>query len=207
MDPRFKHPFTCVLAGPSGSGKTTFVLKLISNINSLIIPIPNEIIYCYSEWQPVYTELKEKWNITFCEGLPNTDDFEPSHQQLVIIDDLMNDIDDRVTRLFTRESHHRGISVIHISQNLFSKHKEQRTINLNTHYIVLFKNPRDVSQLTHLARQMYPGKTGFMKEAYKLSTLEPFGYLLIDLKQDTPDHMRLRTNIFSETNQIVFLPK
>ena len=207
MDPRFKHPFTCVLAGPSGSGKTTFIYKLITNVERLITPPPDEIIYCYSEWQPMYQELQEKFNVLFFEGLPDTDSFTPDRVRLIIIDDLMNEVNEKVTRLFTKESHHRGVSVIHITQNLFSKHKEQRTITLNTHYIVLFKNPRDVSQITHLASQMYPGKGVYMKEAYKLSTTKPFGYLLVDLKQDTPDEMRLRSDIFSTTKQVVFLQK
>ena len=72
---------------------------------------------------------------------------------------------------------------------------------------MLFKNPRDASQISHLASQMYPGKTSYMKEAYRLSTIKPFGYLLIDLKQETDEKFRLRTNIFPNDQQIVYLPK
>ena len=32
-------------------------------------------------------------------------------------------------------------------------------LSLNSHYIVLFKNARDATQVAHLARQMYPGKS------------------------------------------------
>jgi hypothetical protein len=45
--------------------------------------------------------------------------------------------------LFTKKSHHRNISVMYIEQNLFHKGKNHRTISLNAHYMVLFKNPRD----------------------------------------------------------------
>ena len=61
----------------------------------------------------------------------------------------MSEADDRVTKLFTKECHHRNISVMFIVQNLFGKKKEQRTISLNSHYLVVFKNPRDASQMTH----------------------------------------------------------
>ena len=37
-------------------------------------------------------------------------------------------------------------------QNLFPKNKETRTISLNAHYMVVFKNPRDKSQISHLTR-------------------------------------------------------
>ena len=56
------------------------------------------------------------------------------------------------------ESHHSDTSVIYLVQNLFSKNKESRTISLNAQYMIVFKNPRDSSQLANLARQMYPGR-------------------------------------------------
>ena len=33
--------------------------------------------------------------------------------------------------------------------------------------MVVFKNPRDASQMSHLARQMYPGRVKFVQEAFK----------------------------------------
>ena len=99
------------------------------------------------------------------------------------------------------------MSIIYIVQNLFSKNKEHRTITLNCHYIVIFKNPRDASQIIRLASQMFPRQTQYMLEAYKMATEQPYSYLFIDLKQDTPDHMRLRSNIFVDETQFVYIPK
>ena len=75
-------------------------------------------------------------------------------------------------------------------QNFFDK--RLRTITLNTHYVVFFKNPRDTSQIQHLGRQM---GSKILAHAYKDATSEPYGYLLVDLKQDTPEEIRLRTGI------------
>jgi hypothetical protein len=44
-------------------------------------------------------------------------------------------------------------------QNTFSKGKENRTMSINTQYIVLFKNPRDQIGPAILARQMYPSNS------------------------------------------------
>ena len=73
---------------------------------------------------------------------------------LLVIDDLMSETNSEINELFTKGSHHQNISVIFITQNLFYTEKDTRTMNLNTHYIVLFKNPRDATQVAHFGRQM-----------------------------------------------------
>ena len=69
-------------------------------------------------------------------------------------------------------------------------------MNINTQYIVLFKNPRDALQVATLGRQMYPGYSNFLVEAFKDATERPHGYLLIDLHPETLEKFRIRTNIF-----------
>jgi hypothetical protein len=101
-----------------------------------------------------------------------------------------------VASLFAKKSHHRNISVMYIVQNLFRRGKYQRAISLNVHYTVLFKNPRDVSQIMALAHQMYPRRTQFFLKAFARATARPHGYIVIDMKQNTPDILRLRTFIF-----------
>ena len=80
-------------------------------------------------------------------------------------------------------------------------------MNLNSHYLVLFKNPRVVGQIGILGRQMFSiGK--FLEEAFKDATSRPYGYLLVDLKPDTEEELRVRTNIFpDEVPQYVYVPK
>lgn len=80
-------------------------------------------------------------------------------------------------------------------------------MSLNAHYIVLFKNPRDAVQVATLARQMYPGQSKFLVEAFKNATEKPFGYLLLDLKPDTDEKYRVRTGIFPGDTHYVYLPK
>ena len=120
----------------------------------------------------------------------------------------MAETDGRVTNLFTKKSHHSDTSVIYLVQNLFPKNKESRTISLNSQYMVVFKNPRDASQLANLARQMYPGRGAFVQEAFADVTASPYGYLPIDMKQNTPDDMRLRTSVLpDDAHQWVYVPK
>jgi hypothetical protein len=53
--------------------------------------------------------------------------------------------------------------------------------------MVLFKNPREMSQIMALAHQMYPRRTHFFLETFARATAKPHGYMAIDMKQDTPD--------------------
>ena len=82
---------------------------------------------------------------------------------LIVFDDRMIDAskDKRIVNRFTRGSHLHNLSVIYIVQNLFQQGKGSRSTSLNSHHLVLFKNPRDKLQILPLAKQMYPGQTDF----------------------------------------------
>ena len=122
MDPRWKHPFTYIVAGPTGCGKTAFVVRLLRYASSLIDPPPDKITWCYGQWQPAYeTLIQQVPNVFFEEGLPESSICDPSTNTLVVIDDLMAETDARVTTLFTKKSHHANTSVLYLVQNLFPK--------------------------------------------------------------------------------------
>ena len=154
---------------------------------------PSRVVWCYTQWQPLYAVME---GVEFHQGLPNVEDLESC---LVILDDMMSQLGGEVTEVFTRGSHHRNVSVIAVMQNIFHQSKYQRTMSLNTHYMVLFKNPRDASQIQHLARQMYPHNPRFLVDVFnRVTSLKPFSYLFIDLKQETPEYLRLRANVLEE---------
>ena len=190
---KWKHPLSCIISGPSGSGKTQFVLKLIDNADIMFTHTPESIKWCYGEYQPWMLNYPE---IEFIEGLPEDIQFDKTKVNLLIIDDLMHETNEFVSKLFTKGSHHRNLSVLLLTQNLFHQNKYSRSISLNAHYMVIFKNVRDASQITSLAKQMYPGNVAYLRESYRDATSKPYGYLLIDLKPDTSDLLRMRTNIF-----------
>ena len=139
-------------------------------------------------------------HIEFVKGIPTALEqdsyFDVNKRNLIVFDDQMIDAskDKRIVNLFTRGSHHRNRSVIYIVQNLYHQGKGSRSISLNSHYLVLFKNPRGKLQIVTLAKQRYLGQTNFFLNQYEEAVKRPFGYLLIDLKTTTQDNCRLRTN-------------
>ena len=97
--------------------------------------------------------------------------------------------------------------MIYIVQNLFHQSKEHRTISLNASYLCLTKNVRDASQITHLAKQLYPSQTKFFQQAYQLATKEPYSYLFVDLTPTCPDEIRIRSGIFPTETHYVYQPR
>lgn len=201
-----EHPFSCLVAGPSKAGKTIFVKKLIDSKDSMIKHDLRKIWWFYAENQPIYDTLTT--NVEFIQGLPDKTIFQSfnGQPQLVILDDLMQETKNNalLTRLFTRGCHHWNISVIQIVQNAFFE--GLRTSRINSDYLVLFKNPADRSYVNVLARQLFPTNSKYFLEAYSDATLQPHGYLFVDLTQYTPDQYRLKTDIFNSTPTL-YLPE
>ena len=133
-----QHPFTMVVSGPSGSGKSQWTRKVLNS--SLIQPTPQRVIWCYGQWQPLYEELKRTLPfIEFVNGIPDllndSQYIKASQRNIIIFDDLMSEAkcDQRIADLFTKGSHHRNISIIYLTQNLFPQGKACRDIALNRH--------------------------------------------------------------------------
>ena len=194
------HPFTSVISGPTGGGKSVFVRRFVHNIKHMMTPKPDRILWCYGEYHIIYGIVD---SVDFQQGFPDFDTHDPRDKQLIILDDLMDETDQRVASMFMEKSHHRNISVIYIGHNLFHRGKHHRAISCNAHHMVVFKNTRDVSQIMALAHQMYPHRTKYFLEVYTAATAQT-PRLHADRYETTPDILRLRTFIFPGEEQIAY---
>ena len=205
FDLRLKSPFTAIVSGPTGAGKSKMLQRLIAHASELSVPPPEEIHYCYGVWQPLFEEMHE---VIFHEGFIDVMETIPrdGKNRWMIIDDIMDENNGDTDSLYTKYSHHLNISVFFVVQNLFKK--QLRTMSLNTHYLFLFKNPRDSAFISHLAQQVYPMQSKFLIESYQDATKKPYSYLLLDLKQNTDERVRVIGNFFSETETMTcYSPK
>ena len=209
----FNSCSSIMVTGGSGSGKTTWINVLFQNLEKMCVPTtPEAVLYCYSVYQPLFDEMKKSLpNIMFHEGLPSQEDIERfanGRHRLIVIDDLMHSVgsNTNIELLFTQGCHHRKLSVIYITQNLYQQGKTSRTIALNTQYLVLFRNFRDASQVSFLGRQLYPRQSSMFVDVYKDCTAEPYSYLVIDMAPNSNDLYRLRTRIMPGDDPIVYIP-
>nr|DAC81316.1 TPA_asm: FtsK [Larimichthys croaker adintovirus] len=214
FDPRLAAPFSCMIVGPSGCGKTYFVKSVIENCEHVINGVPDNIVWIYTSFQPMYAELqKMNKKIKFVEGLPDSFDdtelFPPDQNHLIILDDVIFQASDHpeVVKIFTQYRHHRNMSVFMLTQNVFHRGKHSRTMSLNSNYLVLFKNPRDKLQMNILAHQIFPSQKAFFLESFEDATKDPRGYLLVDLTPSCPEPYRLRTGILPPQWPVVYVPR
>ncbi|KAL3073365.1 hypothetical protein niasHT_031506 [Heterodera trifolii] len=201
--PVFKHPFTMCVSGCTGSGKTKWVLRMLTNLDTLVGPAHiSGVLYCYGEvnedvlrLQQLETESGEeeenmggqprrRW-VRPCHALPDEEAVKRAAKAcggrlLLVLDDLMH--------LFTRE--------LRIARN-------------NAHYLVLLRNPAGALQVRSLGIQLFPGPGALhhFLEAYDDATADPFGYLLIDMHPTTRPLMRLKTHIYPGQLTVVYAPR
>ena len=190
----FRHPFTCLCIGPTMAGKTIYLAKLIKHRHSMIVPNVQRVIYSYKKYQPIFDTMKD---VEFVQGL--NFELDRSIPTLLIIDDQMNECNPKLTDMFAVGAHHDNCSIIFVSQVLFFQDKTYRYACQNAMYMILFRSPRCKTQIGHLARQMFTGnKAKEMMKAFEDATSQPFSNLIVDCKPDTPDMLRLRSNILPD---------
>ena len=201
MDVRLQCPFTMLVSGASGSGKSVFTRRLLNS--SLLLNAPRRVVWCYG-----VAESTRMPGIEYHPGLPS-EKLLSDGNMILVIDDLMQQAKSSsvVSDIFTKYSHHNNITCICLLQNLFPKGTEMRNISLNSNYIVLLKNTRDKMQITHLARQMYPGRSKFLVSAYEDATSSAYGYLLLDFRNTTSEDLRVRTGLFPGETMFAYLVK
>ena len=206
------HPFNCQILGPSSCGKTTLTIEILRRRREIIsVPI-NKVIYIYSHFQPLFHELSASDpHIVFTNQIEDVDNLV-ENPCLVVCDDQMDSLgksskgNELLTRYFIRSGHHMGISWLLLLQNAFKQ--GLRDVNLNTHYIILFRNPRDMSIIMTLARQILAGETKFLTAAYKRAVdIKPFNHLFLDLHSRSPNpRFWCRSNIFPSEETEIYLP-
>ena len=198
---RFNTPSSIMVVSPSGSGKTVFTTKLLVDNLHLFETPPKHIYYCYGTWQDGFKLVKE-YGVKFHHGIPDSDLLPIWFPKggLRVLDDLMEEggNDKRVLDLFTKDSHHRNITVIYLSQDMFPPGKFSKSISRNAHYIVGFKNPRDQLGMRNLLLQAFPSRWQDVQDTFRKVTDRPFGYLLLDLHPKSRDDQRILSHLLKE---------
>ena len=138
-----RQPANVIIAGPSGSGKSELVEQLLKE-KTFFHPPPKKVVYCYDRWQPRFDRMKKQSKVFLQRASSSrclAKWFKPDQHGILILDDLMEETcnEKRVLKLFAKDSHHRGITALYLTQDLFPPGKFAKTINRNAHCVICFK--------------------------------------------------------------------
>lgn len=213
----FNTPCSILVAGPTQSGKTSLVYRMLREKKRLFVPAPTRTILIYKEHQKLYRLMKKhnliQHMVSYLPALADLKKLAKAEQAkggalMVIFDDQLMETTKNMEYLeaWSVSCHHLNMTLLFLAQQIFFDSPMYRSLSLNSQCFILMKNPRDLRSVTTLASRMYPHHSKFMVEAYKEATKSSYGYILVDFQQATPEHLRLRTNIFvSERPMVTYL--
>lgn len=175
----------------------------------------NKIIYAYGIHNSTVDYLSTHHpEIILVEGLPRNlsqprEIFSPSQNNLLITDDLSTETQNSrdFTNFITRGTNHCNCCLISLEHFLYSDSKERRMQSHHWNQYILFKNMRSAHQIATLAKQINKDAQ-MLKSAYQDAVIrKPFGYLIVDLRLETPTAMSVLTNVMGEGGEPIFVYK
>ena len=197
MPLKFYAKSNILVIGPTGCGKTTAVLRIIKE--RLIEPMPEKIFYMYAAHQPFmddWNNHENRPNIEFVKGidLEVLENYEGS--KLVVFDDLILSINKDIAQRFIAGSHHNNTTTVFISHAIYLNNENYRLMKKNTHYVILFKDKRNLADVKRYAATNICENSHRLIEAYKY--IQPFEFVLISFENRIPDKLLVTADYFSK---------
>ena len=211
-----QHPSTMWLVSPSGGGKTSLVERIIDSCDNIYSKPIKTIVFVYAVFQPIYYRIQHKHpNVKFTKNLRDAESLVDG-SSLLVIDDCLYSMNNGskgedvklLTDWHTTLGHHMDTSLIVCLQNVYNK--SMRTCSINVHYMCIYRQPRDLSTIKMISRQISPSHSKFLVDAYEKATENGAGYsyIFIDLHPRSNQYKYfVRSNIFNSGSVRVFSPE
>lgn len=191
----------------SRSGKTDLAINIIKEIKSIAKKPPEVTIFVYHTWQDKYEKLRPYVNYLIEDDKDLKEKIQAKTENktsLVVLDDVMNSSNLSYFKLlFTVEARHQQISVVFLTQKMFTSDEYIRVISQNSDYIIAMANPRNSDQMYQLATQINRNQAQLIFDIYTKATEDVnFSYLLLDLTQTCPPQLKYRSHIFNNEGTV-----
>lgn len=200
------------------------MVEIIDNIDELIKPTPDKLLYLYTAEQEDYEKIKNIVDTKYktsalksCEfydctrmGIPTIETIKPllGNATLIILDDLMvlamasKENTDNLNNLASRDSHHLNISCFFVCQNLNYGSGKLRNVRINSMYHLVFNSHIDTWDIELIAQNKgirLPVLRKLLSDIGK----KQYGYLLFDGCPHSPANTRVRTGILPDEHTII----
>lgn len=171
---KLPSPVICSCIGSSFVGKTTYLRYIIKERHKVFETKHDYIIYIYEMWQDIYNAIqKECPSIIFHRDVNVLDQYLGKGSILFFVDDKYSQLNVRgsemhsfVEKMALMACHHKRVDLILVMHNPFFT--DGAALNRSFTNLIIFPNHRDISYLSYLNRQMFPG-TRLLIDAYRRS--------------------------------------
>jgi hypothetical protein len=182
------------------------LLNFIDRRHEIISEKLNRVFYIYGADQPEYHQFASSHpDVTFS---PLFEEDMLQSNSLIIFDDfgqaISSHMNSLMTHLVTKCVNHSRVTIIIVLHHLYGKNL--RIISLSQDYNAIFSYPRDLSILSTLSSQVFPGKGKFLRDAYQFAIRKAYSYLFLDLHVLQNSNLRVRTNIFNDPDCFLIVP-
>jgi hypothetical protein len=213
LDARFVPASTMFISGPSGVGKSRFILNLITNSRRLFQILTDYIAIFIGSVDETLFKIKNQFpDITTIVSDPdelqniyNYISKDKTKHGLLIIDDYMTEISNSkaISKIYSVDAHHRNVSIIVTTQNLYSNGKERINILRNSKYICIFPNPMDKTAINLLISRMSSNARHRIKLLNLVDyVLTKYDYILISGHVHSPKELLFRSDIFGSYQRV-----
>ena len=208
---KFKTNSIICVCGPTGVGKTFLIRNILRDRMKLFEePQPNFIMYCYSIWQDIYSEMKEQFgeHIIFHQGLPEEDMLKRMSilkpGLLLLLDDVLENIIDQkdILSLFLEKVHHLNLQLLYVIHNLYCSGKNRRTLSLQTQYFIFFPTRTDQLSFEIFSARLGRKNSRSFMDIYDDVKANNYKYFVVDSHPRSMSKIFVWTQIFSGENLI-----
>ena len=208
----FKRNSIICMCGPTGVGKTFLLRKIIEERRQLFEDKPDFVLYCYSIWQPIYSEMKEEFGeeIMFQHGIPDTELLKRMSVLkpglLLLLDDCLEKIIDKpvILTLFVEQVHHFSINLCYVLHNIYCSGKNRRTLTLQTQYFIFFPTRSDQLSFEIFASRLGKKNSKSFMEIYDDIKKHKFKYFIVDSHPRSESNIFVWTGIFNGQKMIAY---
>lgn len=186
-----------LVIGSSGTGKTSTVMRIIKE--KMIGPImPKKIFYMYGAWQKMFDEWRQDKTlpeITFIAGI-NWDLVEKQKgAKLLIVDDLILELDKKMTSHFLFGSSHHQTTTIFLTHSIYMNNDLYRLIFSNSNYLLIAKMKNKLSSVQRLSKSVLGSNHARLMEGY--SYIKAYQFILLSFHPKVPEELLVTCDIFS----------
>jgi len=188
---KIKIPFRMLITGASGSMKTNTLLSLLN-----IMPSTWETITVITKNkdEPLYNWLEDKLGKEGLkiqeinkEGMPDLDKFDKTKNNLIVMDDLVGERNQKPMEDFFLRARKKGCSLVYITQSYYQVPKMIRN---NLTYLII----KQISSMKNLVMISREYDLGLDKQdlinMYEDATENKAGFLMIDLEANPKEKFR-----------------